>query len=313
MLSRTPLIASVTMLLTFTSIADAADLLYVTMNDYTIVTYNTSNKFGSTVESTRATLVDAGRGYKPWGLAIDSNGNLFATNGANGTISKFNSSGKYISSITSNLNSVSGLAFDSKGNLYATNNGYYINKYNSSGEYISSISSNLNGVTGLAFDTSDNLYAANNYDDTISKFNSSGLFLSTIGSGKLSYPQGLAFDSSGNLYAANNFSNFISKFNSSGDYISSISPGGGLLVNSPIGLTFDSSGNLYVANFGNSSISKFDPSGNFLYKWSTGSSLPISLAFKPNTVPEPSTYILAAIATCAMVYVVRKRHLKPLV
>ena len=103
------------------------------------------------------------------------------------TISKFNSSGGYLSSISGNLNNPFGLAFDSSGNLYAANtNDNTISKFNSSGGYLSSISGNLNVPVGLAFDTSGNLYAANSNDKTISKFNSSGTFLTSWSTGTAS-------------------------------------------------------------------------------------------------------------------------------
>ena len=78
-------------------------------------------------------------------------------------------------------------------------------------------------------------------------------------------------------------------------------------MNNPFGLAFDSSGNLYAANYGNSTISKFNSSGSFLTSWSTGTAQPFFLAFKTVSVPEPSTYALAAIATGVMAYLARRR------
>ncbi|RLT16724.1 MAG: PEP-CTERM sorting domain-containing protein, partial [Planctomycetota bacterium] len=153
---------------------------------------------------------------------------------------------------------------------------------------------------------SGNLYAANNGDNTISKFNSAGGYVSNITT-NLSDPTGLAFDTSGNLYAANNTGSTISKYNSSGAYVS-IGSIGSTNLNAPFGLAFDTSGNLYAANNGNNTISKFNSSGTFLTSWSTGlASPPRFLAFKPVTVPEPSTYALAAIATSVMAYLARRR------
>ena len=166
-------------------------------------------------------------------------------------------------------------------------------------------STNLNTPRGLAFDTSGNLYAANYSNSTISKFDSSGVYQSNITS-NLNSPTGLAIDSSGNLYAANIGNSTISKFNSSGAYVSSGSIPSTNLTG-PFGLAIDSSGNLYAANYGNSTISKFDSSGSFLTSWSTGSAKPSFLAFKPVSVPEPSTYALAAIATGVMAYLARRR------
>jgi sugar lactone lactonase YvrE len=251
------------MLLAIAAPLPAVDMLYVTLGNNTIVTYDTTGNIGSTIAASMATFASTNLS-NPQGLAFDSTGNLYAANFGDSTISKFNSSGAYVSNITTTLR----FPF------------------------------------GLAIDTSGNLYAANSDDSTISKFNSSGAYLSNITT-NLSTPLGLAFDSSGNLYAANNGNNTISKFNSSGAYVSSGSIGSTNL-SGPYGLAFDSTGNLYAANNGNSTISKFNSSGTFLTSWSTGAT-PRFLAFKPVTVPEPSTYALAAIATGVMAYLARRR------
>ena len=163
-------------------------------------------------------------------------------------------------------------------------------------------STNLNSPNGLAFDALGNLYSANVGDNTISKFNSAGGYLSNITT-NADAPYGLAFDSSGNLYAANAGDNTISKFNSSGGYLSSISGN----LNVPVGLAFDTSGNLYAANSNDKTISKFNSSGTFLTSWSTGTASPGFLTVHAVSVPEPSTYALAAIATGVMAYLARRR------
>ena len=251
-------------LLAFAAPLSAVDMLYVSLNDNTILSYDTTSGVGSTIAASGATFA------------------------------------------SSNLSGVKGLVFDSSSNLYAANNGgTYVNtisKFNSSGAYLSNIIGNLTSPAGLAFDISGNLYAANANNSTISKFNSSDGYLISI-SGNLNVPYSLAFDSSGNLYAANTNDNTISKFNSSGGYLSSISGN----LNVPVGLAFDTSGNLYAANSNDKTISKFNSSGTFLTSWSTGSAKPQFLAFKPVSVPEPSTYAMAAIATGVMAAVARRR------
>jgi sugar lactone lactonase YvrE len=205
-----------------------------------------------------------------------------------------------------NMGGSSGLAFDLSGNLYVSQMGNdTIRKFNSSGAYVSIINTNLSGPSGLACDTSGNLYAANpygSYGNTISKFDSSGVYVSNISS-NLSSPYGQTFDNLGNLYAANFGGNSISKFDSSGVYLSNITTN---LV-SPSDLAFDSLGNLYAVNYTSNTISKFDSSGTFLTSWSTGYPL-YSLAFRPVSVPEPSTYILAAIAAGVMAYLASRRN-----
>ena len=306
MLSRT-LIAAVTMLLTFTSIADAVDLLYVSLNNE-IATYDTSSNVGSTIAATKAVFANTHLN-EPYGMAFDNSGNLYVANRGGNSISKFDTSGLYVSNITSNLNVPTGIAFDSSGNLYVANqDGNSISKFNASGGFVSNITTNLNYPLGIAFDSSGNLYAANHFVSTISKFDGSGAYINSI-STHLDGPWGIAFDSLGNLYASNNGSNAnineISKYDSAGSYLGSITSN----LTSPLGITFDSSGNLYAANYRANTISKFNSSGNFLTSWSVGTGVygaaPF-LAFKPVSVPEPSTYILVTIAASALAFVAHR-------
>ena len=196
--------------------------------------------------------------------------------------------------------------------LYVTMNNNTIVSFDTTGNNGSTIaasvatfaSTNLNSPNGLAFDALGNLYAANVGDNTISKFNSAGGYLSNITT-NADAPYGLAFDSSGNLYAASNTmpTQSISKFNSSGAYISDITTS----LDFPTGLAFDTSGNLYAANSNDKTISKFNSSGTFLTSWSTGTASPSFLTVHAVSVPEPSTYALATIATGVMAYLARRR------
>jgi sugar lactone lactonase YvrE len=293
------------LMLAFNSTTLAVDLLYVSLDDNSIATYDTTGGVGSTIKGTKATFASTNLN-NPTGLAFDTSGNLYVANFLGNTISKFNSSGGYVSNI-SGLSGPVGLAFDSTGILYVASGINTIGKFNASDTYIGSISDpNLNSPTGLAFDISGNLYASC-YNTTISKFNSSGTYVSSINS-HLYNPNGLAFDSSGNLYVANTAIYSIRKFNALGGYTGSIDdPTNSSYLNGPVGLTFDSLGNLYVANWLGYMVSKFDSSGNFLTSWSTYPAAPFYLAFRPIPVPEPSTYILAAIAAGVMAYLARRR------
>jgi len=65
---------------------------------------------------------------QPTGIAIDSSGNLYVSNGGrngNNTISEFNSAGSFLTSIgsSSNLDHPFGIAIDSSGDLYVDNYG----------------------------------------------------------------------------------------------------------------------------------------------------------------------------------------------
>jgi len=314
-------VLAILMTLMFISSLPAVDILYVAVSDDRIVSYDTTGNDGTYIGATAATFVSTNLKHVYGGnnLAFDSLGNLYAANYGNDTFSKYNSTGVYQSTIgnipnhDAILNMPTGLAFDSSGNIYVSNNnGRVVTKFDSSGVYQSTIGSHLrvNGLSnlmGIALDSSDNLYVSNSGFNLITRFefNSSGVHQTTnyIDGTHLDGPIGLAFDSSSNLYVVNANGNFISKYNSSGVYLSTI--GNSSNLNSPMSIAIDSLGNIYASNLWSRTISKFDPAGNFITSWGTAPADPLStvypmaIAFRPSavTVPEPSTYALATIAS----------------
>jgi DNA-binding beta-propeller fold protein YncE len=152
----------------------------------------------------------------------------------------------------------------------------------------------INRPLGVAVDTSGHLFVGNWFLNTVSKFDSSGPFLATIGSSStITNPGGLVTSAAGELYVANEGGGVISLFDAAGTYQSSIGSGAGLL--SPSGVALDRLGNLYVSSgtdSSNSLISKFDSTGAFQFSWSIPD-LSGFLATAPVPVPEPSTYAMA--------------------
>lgn len=114
---------------------------------------------------------------------------------------------------------------------------------------------------GIGIDPSNNIYVVNytttgkNTSGTISKYNSSGVYQGTYGTGGTLYnPTGIVFDSNGNGYVldynrTNNGSNnngnaYIEQYNSAGAYQGTIAPN---LGSNATGLAIDASNNLYIA------------------------------------------------------------------
>ncbi len=291
----------ISILLGFSSILPAAEMIYVSMTDNTIVRYDASSGISSTIEASRTTFIN-NHIDGAYGLTFSRTGFLYASNFFTNTISVFNPFGVYYGNIRSNINGPMGLAVDSDNVLYVANHvNNTIVQFKSSGF---TITTNLRYPRGLAMDSSGNLYTSNWVDHTISKFNSSGIFQMTIGSpSNLNYPWGLATDQPGNLYASNGGMNTISKFDSAGNYLSvgSISTN----LSNPMGIAIDSSGNLFSANNGNNTISTYDPSGKFMFSWSTGTVSPLAIAI----IPEPSSYALASISAGLTVCLRRHRKL----
>ena len=118
---------------------------------------------------------------------------------------------------------------------------------------------------GIAIDSQGNVFVANQLNYSISKFDSSGTLLATIGSAaSLNYPMGLALDSAGTLYAANYGSgpaaNSVARFDAGGNFVASMTA----QIDRPVGVAVDTGGHLFVGNWFLNTVSKFDASGTFL-------------------------------------------------
>jgi DNA-binding beta-propeller fold protein YncE len=90
---------------------------------------------------------------QPHGLAFDNNGLLYAANGGDQTIKKFDSGGTYINVFASGLaNGYAGLAFDSAGaTLYAAENGPRIQEFTLSGGTGSVFADATDGIAQVQF------------------------------------------------------------------------------------------------------------------------------------------------------------------
>lgn len=152
-----------------------ADTIYVTQN------FNDSiAKFDS--NGNESLFADASSGLsKPYGLALDSDGNLYVANSGNNTVMKFDSSGNGSIFASSGLDSPGNLAFDGHGNLYVLNAIGTIEKFDSGGHGTFFASVGLTLPQGVACDARGNLYVANapilgaGFNRiTVSKFDSSG-------------------------------------------------------------------------------------------------------------------------------------------
>lgn len=261
------------------SMPASAELLYVTMDNQTVTSYDISQSTATDVQNSAQTFLSLS--FLPIGLAFDSASNVYVADSGANLIRKYSFSGTPLSTISTNT--PLGLAMDANDNLYVANHNFNtVTKYNSSGGFVSSISSAV--AQDVAFDSAGNIFISNGSPtNTVSKYNSSGTFLSTI-SGNMNNPYGLALDASANLFVANLNTN-VSEFNSAGTFQRSLSPSSGdARANDTL---VDSLGNLYVTNYYDNKISKFDSSGNFVFSWSTPSN-PRFMA-----VPEPSTYAMA--------------------
>ena len=295
--------------------APASELLYVPLVlDGLVLTYDISGLNAVEVKDSERTFISSNI-LGPNGIAFDPSGNVYVSNGASNSISKFDSTGNFLSTIGSSvtLADPAGLAVDSQGNLYAANFGISagvsstIAKFDPAGAFVGAISNNVNRPFGVLVDAADKLYVGNWFTNNISKFDSSGTFQTTLGdSNNINGPMGVVKDSGGNLFVANlraPIGSNVTKFDPAGLFAGYI----GELANltNPAALAIDSAGNLYVSSgiSNTAMISKFDSLGALQFSW-TIPSVPNTMAI---AVPEPSAALLVLLGTGALLAYTRSR------
>jgi len=197
----------------------------------------------------------------PQGLAFDSQGNLYITDGGGCRIRKVTPAG-----------------------IISTVAGTGAHGYN--GDGILATTAELNFPGAVAVDSKNNLYIADYGNNIIRKVTPAGIIGTVAGNGKmgdtgdggkatgaeLNQPQGVAVDAAGNLYIAESGGNIIRKVNASG-IISTLAgngragsygnggPATGAELNSPNSVHVDTLGNVYIADFGNNEVRIVTPSG----------------------------------------------------
>ncbi len=278
----------------------SVDLLYV-KNAGGIFTYDVSLASATDILNSEKTFINTTLNNSGT-ITVDKSGNLYLSDSQTDTISKFNSAGNLTNTITRSM-LPKYMAVDNLSNLYVTSGPGWnpsIDKFDSVGVFQSSIAVS---AYGICIDNSGNIYGANPGSNMIFKYSPDGTSLGTIGSSSnLDSPRQPAIDGAGNLYVAN-YSPNISMFNSSGVFQKYI----GANLPWTESMAVDSAGNLFVPN-GYGSINKYDSAGNFLFSWNHPGGGTDFLAFASITVPEPSTYALAIIASSVVVMIARRRN-----
>jgi streptogramin lyase len=231
-----------------------------------------------------------GQFKSPYGVAVDSSGNIYTIEFNGSRVQKFDSNGNFLLKFGSQGTGdgqflfPTGIAVDSSGNIYVVeSNGNRVQKFDSNGVFLLKFGSSGSGngqfsfPFGIAVDSSDNIYVADTSNHRIQKFNSTGGHLQNIGSfgigdGQFNGPRGVALDTSNNIYVIQSANDRIQKFDSGGGFllkhVGSGSGEGQFL--DPHGIAVDNSDNVFVADAGNHRIQKFDDSLAFVSMWGWG-------------------------------------------
>ena len=211
----------------------------------------------------------------PFGLAIDSVGNVWVANFSVGAVSKLGPTGVALSGtsgiVGGGLSSCRFLAIDSLDNVWVTNSNNSISEISSAGVPLSPSNGytggGLSNDYGVAIDSGDRVWVSNatsGPNSSISLFcgattaSCPASFVtgqpispsSGFTGGGLNGPEGIAVDGQGNAWTVSIHTNppdTLSEFNSSGTPLSGTGFTGGGLAH-PTWLAFDTAGNAWIAN-----------------------------------------------------------------
>ena len=197
----------------------------------------------------------------PFGIAIDSVGNVYIADKANNRVRKINEAG-----------------------IITTIAGNGIGGYSGDGGWATAAS--IYDITGVAVDKYGSVYIADKSNQRIRKVDTIGIITTIAGTGIASYngdniiattaqlnnPRGVAIDTKGNVYIADQANERIRKIDTQGIITTVI--GNGTIgfsgdngqatlaqLNNPYSLAIDRIGNIYVCDVDNQRIRKIDTTG----------------------------------------------------
>ncbi|MFN2507209.1 MAG: hypothetical protein ABR589_00360 [Chthoniobacterales bacterium] len=201
--------------------------------------------------------------WSVWGVALDSVGNIYASEVLTGTVRKINTAG-----------TVTAFA----GNADLPPNDLIV------GDGLPATLASLHGPHGLAVDSEDNVYIADSIHHRIRKVDKSGIITTVAGAGIEGYggdggpataaqlfaPSDVAFDDKGNLYIADTYNYRIRKVDTAGN-ISTVAGNGGDVsgdggpatsagIAPPEFVLPDNKGNFYITS-GDTRVRKVDAAG----------------------------------------------------
>ena len=226
-----------------------------------------------------------GKFYKPRGVAVDSNGNVYVVDSGNGRVQKFDRDGTFIAqwgspgSREAQFKQPIGVAVDSRGYVYVADSGNNrIQKFDGYGALVTqwgkygSEDGQFDNPAAVATDLFRNVYVADAGNNRVQIFESDGTFISKLEGvevGKASVaPAGVAVDHEGNIYVADSMSRKILKFDMEGEHLITWGSFGreDMPFNSLTAIAADSAGRVYAADSDRNCIQMFDSEGTIMIK-----------------------------------------------
>jgi len=248
-------------------------------------TYGTVTTFAGSATGASGTTNGTGTAAKfngPLGVTEDASGNLYVTDGNNGTVRKITPAG-VVSNFATGFTTPEGIAIDASGNIYVSDYGTGVVKKITSAGAVSTFATGLTGPAGLCFDSSGNLFVADQDANQVKKITSAGVVSVYAGSGtagstnsanvltaRFNSPLDVQVDAAGNVFVADYGNNEIREISTStgvttfaGSTTSGRTNATGTAArfNGPTGIAMDGAGNFYIADYTNNEIRQITPAG----------------------------------------------------
>lgn len=212
----------------------------------------------------------------PYAVAVNSEGDVWATYADTPRIARFDTAGHQQLSIALDpSDSPTGVAVDAAGNAYVTDaNNSTVLKYSRAGSLISTWSNVVGAPVGIALDSAGNVFVTDGNSDQVIELNASGGLVASFDGGHQLSPQGLAADAAGNVYVTDLEANQIYKLTPpAGSQTAVFGSGFGSNAGQfdlPAYDAVDSGGNVIASDENNNRIQEFTSSGQLLNAWGSG-------------------------------------------
>ena len=222
---------------------------------------------------------------RPYGMAINQQGQVVVVECASSCVSIFSSTGEKIRSFGSSgsghgqFNQPRGVAIDDDGNILVTDrDNHRIQKFLSDGRFVTAVGTEGNGQlqfsapVGIKINPqTKRVYVVDNSNHRVQVLQLDLTFFSSFGShgngpGQLASPHDVALDSTNNVYVTDYDNHRIQVFTENGKFLKQIgrSGTGQVELSYPTAITIDSEDKIYVTENVNHRVSVFTSDGDYL-------------------------------------------------